>query len=102
MSYRRFLDIVRFQKQKIKEYLQVTVFAPINVIVSPIPMLIDLKELDVITPARSIRKVQGSAFPLFLIILAANGGKAIIILKENFTRPHQKLQKHKNLYPHSL
>jgi hypothetical protein len=52
------------------------VFAPTNVIVIPIPMLIDLKELDVITQARSIKKVQRSVFPLFLITLATNGGKA--------------------------
>jgi len=58
------------------------VFAPTNIIVSSIPFLKNLKQLDVITPARSIRKVRVSVFPLFLGTLAASGDKDIIISKK--------------------
>lgn len=99
MSYSSFVNTASLLNGIIY-YLQVIVFAPTNIIISSIPMLIDLKELDVITPARPIRKVRGSVFPLFISILAANGGKAGI--KQSFTGPCKNWQRNENLYTQSL
>lgn len=64
-------------------------------------MLIDLKQLDVITPARPIRKVRGSVFPLFFSILAANGAMEVKLLSNRALPDHVKISREMKTCLHS-